>query len=75
MHNYFKASAAEFITELVKWKWNYPFQKKPNDRNLFQGIKKATEIKTKIGTTDQEIDKMVYALYELKNQEIGIVEG
>ena len=37
--------------------------------------KKAREIKTQIETTDQEIDQMVYALYELTEEEIGIVEG
>ena len=42
---------------------------------LFTGIKKAAEIKNKIETTDQEIDKMVYELYELTEEEIGIVEG
>ena len=29
-------------------------------------------IKTQIETTDQEIDKMVYALYELSDEEIKI---
>ena len=35
-----------------------------------QQSKKALEIKTKIEPTDQEIDKMVYALYELTEEEI-----
>ena len=42
---------------------------------FLQQSKKATELKTKIETTDQEIDKMVYVLYELTDEEIGIVEG
>ena len=43
---------------------------------FFTGIKKkARDIKTKIETTDREIDQMVYALYELTEEEIGIVEG
>ena len=37
--------------------------------------KKATDKKTHIETTDREIDQMVYALYELTEEEIGIVEG
>jgi len=43
--------------------------------NLFTEINKATEIKTNIETTDQEIEQMVYALYELTEEEIKIVEG
>jgi len=42
---------------------------------LLQESKKAREIKTNIETTDREIDQMVYALYELTEEEIGIVEG
>ena len=42
---------------------------------FLQESKKATDIKTNIETTDRGIDKMVYALYELTEEEIGIVEG
>ena len=42
---------------------------------FLQESKKAIEIKIKIETTDHEIDKIVYALYELSEEEIGIVEG
>lgn len=33
------------------------------------------ELKTKIDTTDKEIDSMVYELYGLSEEEIEIVEG
>jgi hypothetical protein len=36
---------------------------------------KALEIKKQIDDTDKEIDRMVYALYELTEEEIKIVEG
>jgi type II restriction/modification system DNA methylase subunit YeeA len=36
--------------------------------------KKALEIKSLIEKTDKEIDQMVYALYELTEDEIKIVE-
>ncbi len=39
-----------------------------------QEKKKATEIKEKIDATDKEIDRMVYALYGLTEEEIRIVE-
>jgi hypothetical protein len=32
-------------------------------------------LKTEIATTDREIDQMVYALYGLTAEEIGVVEG
>jgi hypothetical protein len=32
------------------------------------------ELKTKIDATDKEIDRMVYQLYELTEEEIGMVE-
>ena len=42
---------------------------------FLQELKKAREIKIRIENTDWEIDKMVDALYELTEEEIGIVEG
>lgn len=36
---------------------------------------KALAIKPQIEQTDKEIDKMIYALYELTEEEIKIVEG
>ena len=39
-----------------------------------QEAKKAMEIKSQIEKTDKEIDQMVYALYELTEDEIQIVE-
>ena len=37
--------------------------------------KKALELKAQIDKTDKEIDQMVYALYELTEDEIKIVEA
>ena len=42
-----------------------------DDRNA----KKALELKAQIEKTDKEIDQMVYALYELSEDEIKIVEA
>ena len=42
-----------------------------DDRNA----KKALELKAQIEKTDKEIDQMVYALYELTEDEIRIVEA
>lgn len=35
---------------------------------------KALELKTKIDSTDKEIDRMVYQLYELTEEEVEMVE-
>jgi hypothetical protein len=37
--------------------------------------KKVVDLKTHIDQTDREIDRMVYALYGLTEEEIAIVEG
>ena len=37
--------------------------------------KKAQNLKSEIDKTDREIDQMVYGLYGLTEEEIGIVEG
>ena len=37
--------------------------------------KKVVDLKTQIDQTDREIDRMVYALYGLTEEEIAIVEG
>ena len=36
---------------------------------------KAQELQTQIAQTEQEIDQMVYELYELTDEEIAIVEN
>jgi len=40
-----------------------------------QESKKALALKNEIDATDNAIDKMVYELYGLSEEEIGIVEG
>lgn len=49
---------------------------KNNGSVLFKDDKKAvSKLKAEIAKTDKEIDVMVYALYGLSEDEIGIVEG
>ena len=45
------------------------------ERYFSSEAKKALDLKAKIEKTDKEIDQMVYALYELTEDEIKIVEG
>jgi len=42
---------------------------------FMQEAQKALELKSKIETTEQEIDRMVYQLYDLADEETRIVEG
>ncbi|MDQ7068002.1 MAG: hypothetical protein Q9M40_08525 [Sulfurimonas sp.] len=42
---------------------------------LSNDASQAKELKAQINTTDKEIDKMVYELYGLSDDEIKIVEG
>lgn len=71
----------EFVKEYTKVK-KLKFADKLEERNfkndwlaLFENDKKvALELKEQISKTDKEIDAMVYALYGLSEDEIGIVE-
>lgn len=71
----------DFVKEYTKAK-KIKFTDKLEERNfkndwsaLFENDKKAvSELKEQIAKTDKEIDLMVYALYELSEDEIGIVE-
>jgi methylase of polypeptide subunit release factors len=72
----------EFVKEYTKTK-KLKFADKLEERNfkndwmaLFENDKKVVlELKEQITKTDKEIDAMVYALYGLSADEIGIVEG
>jgi type I restriction-modification system DNA methylase subunit len=72
----------DFVRECTKAK-KLKFADKLEERNfkndwsaLFENDKKAVlELKAEIAKTDKEIDAMVYALYGLSEDEIGIVEG
>jgi hypothetical protein len=72
----------EFVKEYTKAK-KLKFADKLEERNfkndwksLFENDAKiAQELKAQINTTDKEIDKMVYELYGLSDDEVEIVEG
>ncbi len=72
----------EFVTEYTK-SLKLKFADKLAERNfkqewqaIFENDKALTcKLKKEIAKTNKEIDKMVYELYVLSNEEIGIVEG
>ena len=66
----------DFLKELTKQKIKLSLPEEVEWIKYFSGQKAiANNIQQVITTTDKEIDKMVYALYELTEEEIKIVEG
>ena len=75
LQNWHTLSYADFIKELEKFKVKLSLHQKAEWESYFnQEAEQARTIKTKIDSTDREIDRIVYALYGLTEEEIGIVE-
>ena len=76
LQNWHTLSYAEFIKELDKLKVKLSLHQKAEWESYFrQEADNARTIKTQIDSTDREIDRMVYELYGLTEEEIGIVEN
>jgi len=80
LQNFEELTFEEFVTEYTK-SLKLKFADKLAERNfkqewqaIFENDKTLTcKLKTEIAKTDKEIDKMVYELYGLSDEEIGIV--
>ncbi len=67
---------ADFIKELGKQKVSLSSTDEFDFKPLFDREKKVcVDLQAQITKTDAEIDKMVYTLYGLSEEEIGVVEG
>ena len=81
LEKWYELSFVDFIKELnksIKTIKGTPLTKKDEFEwiDLFEENKqKALSLKAEIDKTDKEIDQMVYALYELTEEEIKIVEN
>lgn len=76
LQDWYLLSYSEFIKELVKKKIKLSLSEEAEWEEYFnQESKKALDLKNQIDTTDREIDKMVYELYGLSEEEIAIVEN
>jgi hypothetical protein len=76
LQDWYLLSYAEFIKELEKKKIKLSLSEEAEWETYFTSeAKKALELKAQIAKTDKEIDQLVYALYELTEDEIKIVEG
>jgi len=75
LHDWYLLSYAEFIKELGKTKTKLSLSEESDWEDYFlKECKIALEIKAKIDSTDKEIDRMVYELYGLTEDEIRIIE-
>lgn len=76
LQDWYLLSYAEFIREISKKEIKLSLSEEAEWETYFTTeAKKALEITSQIEKTDKEIDQMVYALYELTEEEIKIVEG
>lgn len=76
LESWYELTFAEFVKELGKKKIKLSLSEEAEWEDYFlQEQQKAIALKQQITTTDQEIDKMVYELYELTDEEISIVEN
>ena len=76
LENWHELEFAEFLKELKKSKVQLRLSDEAEWMEYFNKQKqKAQALQTEISKTDKEIDQMVYELYGLTEEEIGIVEG
>lgn len=76
LQDWYKLPYQEFIKELAKKKVKLSLSQEAEWEDYFiEESKKALEIKATIDATDKAIDKMVYELYGLNEEEIEIVEN
>ncbi len=76
LSNWHTLSFDEFVKELKKKKIKLSLSEEAEWEDYFEAERaKAQQLQASIQATDQAIDKMVYALYGLTEEEIGIVEG
>ncbi len=76
LQNFFVYDFITFIAELKKQKIKLSLQQQDEWVDYFDTYKQEiNQVQTQISQTDKEIDKMVYELYELTEEEIGIIEN
>jgi type I restriction-modification system DNA methylase subunit/REP element-mobilizing transposase RayT len=75
LEQWYELNFADFIKELKKKKIQLSLSQEVEWEDYFLAEQeKATSLKTEIDKTDKKIDQMVYELYGLTEEEIGIVE-
>jgi type I restriction-modification system DNA methylase subunit len=75
LESWYELTFAEFVKELGKKKIKLSLSEESEWEDYFlQEQQKAVALKQQINSTDQQIDKMVYELYGLTEDEIEVVE-
>lgn len=75
LEKWYNLQADEFFAEVGKQNKNLSLSQKSQWLDHFEAEKqKALALQNQITKTDAEIDKMVYALYGLSEEDIGVVE-
>jgi hypothetical protein len=75
LQNWYQLTYSEFIKELAKKKFKLSLsQEEEWESHFAEKVEQVHAIKTQIDTTDNEIDRMVYAIYGLTEEEIRVVE-
>ena len=75
IETWYEMKFGEFRKELEKQKIAIPIKELMDYQDLFDtNATQIKEIQTKINNTEKAIDKMVYALYDLTDEEIQIIE-
>jgi len=76
LENWYELTFADFVKELGKKKIKLSLSEEAEWEDFFlQEQQKAVAIKNEIDATDKEIDRMVYELYGLTEEEIKIMEN
>ena len=76
LQNFYDFDFKNFISELKKQKIKLNFKQQDEWEDYFDNYKTdINSLQRKINQTDKEIDKMVYKLYKLTEEEIEIVEN
>lgn len=76
LQDWYLLSYSDFIKELAKKKIKMSLSEEAEWETYFNTeAKTALDLKAQIEKTDKEIDQMVYALYDLTEEEIKTVEG
>ena len=76
LQDWYLLEFSEFIKELKKLKIKLSLKEEIEWEEIFIEKKEEVEkVKNEIEITDKEIDRMVYELYGLNEEEIRIIEG
>ena len=76
LETFYTLSFSDFVKELGKQKVKLTLVQKDELEDYFNAYQaECQSLKTAIATTDHEIDRMVYALYGLTDEEIATVEN